>query len=169
MESKDESKFEGVGLGADDSFEFGEDGEEVFDNGGSGTADDNEFDFIVGALEEILMGGEFTDVQNAFFERHMAGFTADDENKVEYMGVFQSYCTEMEECLEGKLKERMPRFTLSAFESMLSDRRDEISGDIFDTLLSFSDFEEFKQQLLAYKTSRTGTGGGFAVQGLQLG
>ena len=35
-----------------------------------GTAEDQEFDSIVGALEEILFDGEFSTVQGAFCKRH---------------------------------------------------------------------------------------------------
>jgi hypothetical protein len=37
---------------------------------GSGSVEDNEFDGIVGALEEILLGDAFTTIQKAFCDEH---------------------------------------------------------------------------------------------------
>lgn len=37
---------------------------------GSGSAEDNEFDAVVGALEEILLGDVFQSVQKGFCDEH---------------------------------------------------------------------------------------------------
>lgn len=37
---------------------------------GSGSAEDNEFDAVVGALEEILLGDVFQNVQKGFCDEH---------------------------------------------------------------------------------------------------
>ena len=36
----------------------------------SGTSEDNEFDMVVGALEEIMLGDEFTSIQKGFCDAH---------------------------------------------------------------------------------------------------
>ena len=36
----------------------------------SGTSEDNEFDMVVGALEEIMLGDEFVSVQKGFCDAH---------------------------------------------------------------------------------------------------
>ena len=42
-------------------------------------------------------------------------------------------------------------FRMSEFSDMLASRPDEIMGDIFDTLMSLSDFNEFKELMLSHK------------------
>lgn len=130
---------------------FEEDGDEVFAED-SGNADDNEFDLIVGALEEVLFEGEISEIQKAFCEQHCGIFEDSEENKLEYTALFSQYTELVEKSLESKLKEKIPMFTMSMFESLLKRRdEDEISGDIFDILLSFGDFNEFKQYMLSVK------------------
>ena len=36
----------------------------------SGTSEDNEFDMVVGALEEIMLGDEFMSIQKGFCDAH---------------------------------------------------------------------------------------------------
>jgi len=43
---------------------------------------------------------------------------------------------------------------MARFEEMLSTRQDEIGGEIFDLLLSFGNFDEFKDMMLSYKRMR---------------
>jgi len=38
------------------------------------------------------------------------------------------------------------------------ERPDEVTGDVFDMLMSLSDFEEFRGVILAYKKSKEGKG-----------
>jgi The ARF-like 2 binding protein BART len=40
----------------------------------SGSSEDNEFDFVVGALEDIVMSDEFNALQKGFFEEHCGEF-----------------------------------------------------------------------------------------------
>ena len=44
---------------------------------------------------------------------------------------------------------------MSRFESMLIHRKDELCSDIFDMLMSFSDFNEFKDLMLSYKRAQS--------------
>ena len=125
----------------------------------SGSPEEIAFDEAVGALEEILMmDDEFTDIQKQFFEEHCDKFKNDEENRVEYTAVFEDYTALMESTLERKLCERIASFDMHSFETQLISRKDEIGGDIFDLLLSFSDFTEFKSMILAHKADRDGTG-----------
>jgi hypothetical protein len=45
----------------------------------SGSMEDNEFDSIVGALEEILLGDAFTTIQKAFCDEHCG-----EQSMIEY-------------------------------------------------------------------------------------
>jgi len=157
----DSSDFEVSG----DDFQFGE---EVLSSGGTGSKEDQEFDEMVGALQEILMDESFTEVQDGFFERYADKFTDDEENKIEYTSIFEEYTRLVEGTLEQKLSEKLRDFRMADFERLVSGRQDEIDPDMFDMLLSFTDFSEFKAQMLAYKTCMA-PGGGLGVQGLHLG
>ena len=121
------------------------DGEEeiLFEN--SGDADENEFDFVVGVLENIVMSPEFLEVQKQFCDEHCQIFDESEENKLIYTDIFRKYTTLIESSLERKLKEEIPGFEMHLFESLLKVRGEEISGEIFDVLLSYTDFNEFKQ------------------------
>ena len=70
---------------------------------GDGDSDDNAFDEIVGALENILMDDEFLNLQNDFCESNCEVFQDDDENKLVYTDLFSSY-TEM---IEGYIVIRL--------------------------------------------------------------
>ena len=135
--SRSESKHEDIMLGDEEEEIFAED---------SGSAEDKEFDMIVGILEEILLQGEIMEIQKNFCERHCDIFEDTEENKLEYTEIFRQYTETVEASLEAKLQARIPGFRMQHFESLLKSREeDEISADIFDILLSFGDFNEFKQ------------------------
>ena len=117
-----------------------------------GSEEDREFDRIVGVLEEILIEGEILEIQKNFCEKHCGIFEDTDENKLEYTDLFRQYTDIVEKGLEAKLQERIPDFKMSMFESLLKSREeDEMSADLFDILLSFGDFNEFKQYMLSVK------------------
>ena len=67
--------------------------------------------------------------------------------------------------IEGFLAERLAAtiddFDMEEFGAMLEARPDEVTGDVFDTLMTFSDFAEFKGLMLAYK----GQDASFALEG----
>lgn len=146
-------------------------GEEEVLFAGSGTSEDNEFDMAVGAIEEILMDGEFISIQNAFCERHCEVFVDDDENKLEYTPIFNDYTRLIETTLCRMLTDRLSGFNMRKFEEDVAARRDEISGEIFDLLLSMGDFAEFKDLMIATKKgiqSRRGASGP-SSEGFSLG
>ena len=131
----------------------------------SGTSEDNEFDMVVGALEEILLGETFTVVQKGFCDAHCEKFSDAEENKVEYTDLFQEYTTLIEKTLDEQLQARIPGFSMKAFETVLADRKDQIDIEIFDLLMSLGDFTEFKELMLAHKRDKKLTASG---QGAEL-
>jgi len=161
----------------DDSSDFDVSGdgiqfdEEILCSSGTGSVEDKEFDELMGALQEILMDDSFSSVQDGFFERYADQFDNSEENKIEYTRIFEEYTRLVEGTLEEKLSAAVSGFRMADFERMVASRQDEIPGEIFDTLVSFTDFQEFKEQMLAFKASMTpgGTGGWGGVQGLHLG
>ncbi len=118
---------------------------------GTGSAEDNEFDHIVGTLEDIMIDGRITTIQDSFFEENYTIFEDTEENKIEYTRIFEQYTTTLEGALERMLTAKIPEFRMERFEEMLVKRQDEIAGEIFDLILSLGDFAEFKELILAYK------------------
>lgn len=150
-----ESKFEDTSFGEDD-FDLG--GEETFMET-SGTAEEIRFDEAVGALEDILVcDDEFRSIQEGFFDAHCDKFSEDEENRVEYTAIFEDYTTLMETTLERILSAKVSGFNMHEFEKQLINRKEDIAGEIFDLLLSFSDFQEFKSLIVAHKLEKEGGG-----------
>lgn len=110
-----------------------------------------EFDEVVGVLEEILISEKLAKTQTSFCKDHAHIFEDDDENKHVYLNLFEEYSELMESHIAAKLSEAITSFDMQDFMSQLAERRDEITGDVFDLLLGLSDFDEFKQMMLAYK------------------
>jgi hypothetical protein len=110
---------------------------------------DDRFDFIVGTIEDILIGTvsrpssgadfsadpEFSQRQTTFMQRHCMTFENTEENKLEYMDIFRKYVrvlwywtdfhiqvqTEgVEQYLQRKLRERIPDFTYEEFGRLLA-------------------------------------------------
>eukprot|EP01027_Heterolobosea_sp_BB2_P023063 GEZU01034075.1.p1 GENE.GEZU01034075.1~~GEZU01034075.1.p1 ORF type:complete len:166 (+),score=57.41 GEZU01034075.1:90-587(+) len=133
-----------------------EDGEEDFVfEGGECSEIDEKFDLIVGKLEEILMDEEFSKLQTKFIEENCEPFEDTEENKLIYTDIFNSYTNTIEKYIENKLISDIPGFSMDEFLEMLSERQEEVSGDIWDMLLSFVDFSEFKDLMVSYKKGRT--------------
>jgi hypothetical protein len=49
------------------------------------------------------------------------------------------------------LKERIPQYNLEEFFKLLQTRTKEIDDQLYDLLLSFTDFQSFKEMMLGYK------------------
>lgn len=127
--------------------ELDRDEEEVY--AANVTAEDMEFDGIMGALEDILMSEAFTQLQAAFCQSHCAAFDDAEENKHEYYAIFRQYSTLVASHIEGRLAETIDNFSINDFTQTVLLRKDE--GDVFDLLRGVSDFLEFKQMMLAHK------------------
>ena len=64
------------------------------------------------------------------------------------MDIFKRYQETIESYLTKRLTEEIPSFDMEAFFVSLKDRKDEIDEQIMDLLLSFSEFESFKEAML---------------------
>ena len=148
----------------------GAEAEEVFACARGGESkEDDEFDEIVGALEDVLLDDAFVALQAAFAEAHCGEFDDTDENKLVYTELFESYTEGIEAFLADALAARLgPGFAMERLLEVVRRRgEDELAGDVWDLLLSLSDFNEFKALMLAHKTEREGRGG--ALDGLLCG
>ena len=79
---------------------FDEDEDFIFENEGKlahhtiiigENKEDNEFDTIVGALQEVLLDEKFEFMQKKFCNDHCMHFEATEENKLIYTDIFKKY------------------------------------------------------------------------------
>ena len=118
------------------------DEEEEFEISNSGDGDP--FDIVVGRLEEVVMSEEFIALKENFMNSYAHEFTADEENKLIYMEIFNEYLATIERYIEEHLSD----LNMEEFHKMLQFRQDEIDGPLFEMLLSFTDFQAFKEMML---------------------
>lgn len=75
-------------------------------------------------------------------------FEASDENKLIYTTIFNNYTNSIEAYINKNLEEMVEGFSMDRFIGLLDTRKDQIEEQIYDLLLSFSDFESFKEMML---------------------
>ena len=97
------------------------------------------------------MEEKFQDIQDQFMNKNYKHFEDNDENKLIYTTVHNEYVKLIETYLDTELKRKVPKFSMDEFLKSLSSRREELEGEIFELLLSFDDFIEFKQHMLNFK------------------
>ncbi|NXG52321.1 AR2BP protein, partial [Psilopogon haemacephalus] len=62
----------------------------------------------------------------------------------------------VEKYIEEKLLDWIPGFNMTTFTMSLQQHKDEMAGDIFDMLLTFTDFLAFKEMFLDYRAEKEG-------------
>ncbi|GFN92400.1 ADP-ribosylation factor-like protein 2-binding protein [Plakobranchus ocellatus] len=132
---------------------------------------DVKFDTIIGHIEDIVMEEPFQTIQNGFLEKYYKEFEDTEENKFCYTDIHKEYISLIESYLETELKKRLPEFCMLEFSQQLQSRKKELEGEIFEILLTFSDFMAFKEMLLDYKAEKEGNAidlsGGLTVTPVQ--
>ncbi|XP_013380767.1 ADP-ribosylation factor-like protein 2-binding protein isoform X2 [Lingula anatina] len=118
---------------------------------------DTKFDITIGHIEDIIMEDEFQDLQQKFLEKYYKEFDDSEENKFIYTDIHQEYINLVEKFIEEELTRRMQGFCMSEFSKQLVKRKEELEGEIFEMLLTFSDFMAFKEMFLDYRASQEGT------------
>ncbi|BFZ12620.1 hypothetical protein BsWGS_15659 [Bradybaena similaris] len=114
------------------------------------------FDSIIGHIEDIIMEESFQTIQTSFLEKYYKEFDNTEENKFCYTDIHKEYISTIESYLEEELKKRIQDFSMQEFFSNLQARRNELEGEIFEILLTFSDFLAFKEMLLDYRAEKEG-------------
>ncbi|KAF3817813.1 hypothetical protein GH733_013100 [Mirounga leonina] len=94
---------------------------------------------------------EFQLLQRNFMDKYYQEFEDTEENKLTYTPIFNEYISLVEKYIEEQLLERIPGFNMAAFTTTLQHHKDEVAGDIFDMLLTFTDFLAFKEMFLDYR------------------
>lgn len=136
----------------------------------SSSAADTAFDAVIGCIEDIVMEDQFQQLQRSFMEKHYQEFEDSEENKLSYTPIFNDYVDLLEKYLEQQLMEKIPGFNMNTFIELLMQHKEEVPGDIFDMLLTFTDFMAFKEMFLDYRAEKEGRGldlsGGLLVTSL---
>ncbi|KAF5895057.1 ADP-ribosylation factor-like protein 2-binding protein, partial [Clarias magur] len=109
------------------------------------------FDAVIGNIEAIIMEDDFLNLQRSFMEKYYLEFDDTEENKLIYTPIFNEYIELLEKYLEQQLIERIPGFNMNDFTRSLQQHKEDVSGDVFDILLTFTDFMAFKEMFLDYR------------------
>ncbi|XP_048731840.1 ADP-ribosylation factor-like protein 2-binding protein isoform X1 [Ostrea edulis] len=122
----------------------------------SSNAIDTKFDEAVGHIEDIIMEDEFQTLQNNFMEKYYLEFEDTEENKFCYTDIHREYIELIEKYLEEELSKRIENFSMGEFTKVIMERKNELEGEIFEMLLTFSDFVAFKEMFLDYRAEKEG-------------
>uniref|UniRef100_A0A8C2UXI7 ADP-ribosylation factor-like protein 2-binding protein n=1 Tax=Chinchilla lanigera TaxID=34839 RepID=A0A8C2UXI7_CHILA len=122
------------------------------------SASDAEFDAVVGYLEDMIMDDEFQLLQRNFMDKYYQEFEDTEENKLTNTPIANEYISLVEKFIEEQLLELTPGFSMSAFMPTLQHHKDEVAGDIFDMLLTCTDFLAFKEMFPDYRAEKEDQG-----------
>ncbi|KAM4733371.1 ADP-ribosylation factor-like protein 2-binding protein [Anableps anableps] len=116
------------------------------------------FDAVIGCILEIIMEEDFQHLQQSFMDKHYLEFDESDENKLSYTSIFNEYVDLLEKPLEEYLMKRIPGFNMNTFTELLMQHKEEVPDEIFDMLLTFTDFMAFKEMFVEYRAAKEGRG-----------
>ncbi|KAF0041476.1 hypothetical protein F2P81_007374 [Scophthalmus maximus] len=116
------------------------------------------FDAVIGCIEDIIMEGEFQQLQQNFMEKYYLEFDNTEEIKLSYTPIFNEYVDLLGKHLEQQVMERIPGFNMDKFIELLTQHKEEVMDNIFDLLLTFTDLTAFKETFLEYKAEKEGRG-----------
>ncbi|KAK6622922.1 hypothetical protein RUM43_008773 [Polyplax serrata] len=114
------------------------------------------FDNVVGHLEDMLIDENFHKLQTSFLEKYWQEFEDGDENKHSYMPIFKEYTNKVEDFITSYLQKRIGNFSMDEFVTELEKRKDNLDGEVFEVLLTLSDFTAFKEIFLDYRAMKEG-------------
>ena len=106
------------------------------------------------AIHEIVCHADFKQSQADFMMANFRIFEEDDENKLEYTSVFESYVQIMEQLIELRIKQQ---FSEQEYNEFLADfganynTYKQYESETVEILLDFVDFPSFKKTMLEYK------------------
>lgn len=110
------------------------------------------FDETVGVLESLLLDSSFQSFHSAFLTRYCHEFDSSDENRLCYSNIHMEYQENMEEIIQSYLAERIKNFDMESFLSECESRGEsQLCGDVWDVLTSITDFQLFKESMIAHK------------------
>ncbi|XP_044751018.1 ADP-ribosylation factor-like protein 2-binding protein [Coccinella septempunctata] len=117
---------------------------------------DGYFATVIGNIEDVIMEDDFSKLLTSFMDKHWREFEDAEENKLIYTDIFKEYLETIEKYIEEKLRKNIAGFDMNIFENELKKRENELDGQIFEILDTFSNFEAFKSMLLDYRNMKMG-------------
>lgn len=109
---------------------------------------------IFKSISLLVTNADFINSQNEFFEKHAGTFTDSEENKHEYIQIFEAYVHILETLIDVELAKTFSPEDIKAFYSDFKanlKQYEEVNSSTVDTLYSFVDFDQFKAAILRYK------------------
>ncbi|CAL7944030.1 unnamed protein product [Xylocopa violacea] len=122
----------------------------------SKSVEDNHFDEIIGHIEGILLEDEFHAIQKKFLDEYWSVFEPVEENKLIYTNIFKEYNKTVENYIVNYLQKVLPHFDIDKFLECLNNRQNELEGEVFEVLSTFTDFMAFKEMFLDYRAVKEG-------------
>ncbi|BHF77726.1 ADP-ribosylation factor-like protein 2-binding protein [Sparganum proliferum] len=116
----------------------------------------SDFDVAVGHLEDIMISDEFQTIQDNFIKQHCEVFEDVDENKLCYTEIHNKYVSVVEAFLENELRKKIPDFSMRDFIAEVGNKNGALDGEVFEMLITFTDFMAFKELMIDYKKSLHG-------------
>ncbi|CAK9828482.1 ADP-ribosylation factor-like protein 2-binding protein [Anthophora retusa] len=118
--------------------------------------EESQFDEIIGHIEDILLEDEFHAIQKKFLENYWDVFEPIEENKLIYTDIFNEYNKAVENYIVNHLQQAMPHFSIDQFLEYLNIKQNELEGEVFEVLSTFTDFMAFKEMFLDYRAVKEG-------------
>ncbi|CAK9799210.1 ADP-ribosylation factor-like protein 2-binding protein [Anthophora quadrimaculata] len=118
--------------------------------------EESQFDEIIGHIEDILLEDEFHAIQKKFLENYWNVFEPIEENKLIYTDIFNEYNKAVENYIVNHLQQSMPHFSIDQFLEYLNIKHNELEGEVFEVLSTFTDFIAFKEMFLDYRAVKEG-------------
>ena len=103
---------------------------------------------------EIITSEEFTNGQMDFHVKNCKIFNEDEENKHEYMDVFEEYVKLVDNAIDSELYKKFKKEDVEDFYKTFKDNYEhfkEINYDAVEILKNAIDFETFKATMLRFK------------------
>jgi len=76
---------------------------------------------IFSAVQELMASSEFVNAQMIFMQANVQIFDENDENKLEYNGIYESYVEIMEDIIDANLVEFFTKDDIKSFYAQFRD------------------------------------------------
>lgn len=99
-------------------------------------------------ITELIASSEFQEATFQYLEANKEPFTDDEENKLEYTGIFENYVAILEQVIDAKLFQTYSEERVTQFYSDFKDnwkRYEAEDPEAVETLFGFTDFNKFKK------------------------
>ena len=105
-------------------------------------------------IQSIVASAEFLDAQLLFYKTNMHLFDEDDENKLEYTGIYEHYVMAMEGVIDAKLAEKFSQDVIDSFYVDFIQQYKEyekLDAILVGLLFTMTDFLKFKESMIRNK------------------